>query len=660
MDKPLAFQNLDLLRAIQAEPGQTITALSERLSRDQSNTTKTIKRLEAFIDRDTMALTDAGLAILAADDVAEGRATAPAGAAPGAVFDVTHGQIRPNPDNDRRDWDSAEAVADLDSLADTIVAKGVLQNLSVRATPDGEAEEPWTLVGGERRWRAIGRAIDDGRLPSDYPITVRVGDYADDGEQREVALIENAQRRDLNPIEEALAFKALKDRDRTTAQIAALAKVTDRQVQMRLQLLELSEADQHRMTLPEDDPKFLSVSKARAIIQEANLRAKRISDFETANTPRQRLIMAEVRSAQTAAGGSHWTRLPADPVAMEADPDALALAEAGFVRCTANDLEGTAAISLEWSGSEILDIVSAKDPDAYAARLRQELGLPEPAEDACSIEWLNGPFELSDEAKARIAERKAEQEAQEREQQAKREADDAERLAAKQAVTARDEGFLGAVRSMTDSLRSARPPALSLNIADMAAEADCPLPWSIRFEPDRAGNLEPNLVDANGRHVRAGGAGLEARRLMIAAGVNALAGLPTPEQAPPDPDAVPSDDLDREAFIAAIGEHMAALPDADREELGEVTAEGILDAYLDHVGIAFGDPGYGWTRADALAVLGEFDSAESDQYGDEDSDSEPGSGSALPCGSDDQDDEDLSPALKRLAGVKDAEPVDAE
>jgi len=643
MDKPLAFQNLDLLRLIQAEPGLTPTALSERLARDPSNLTKTLKRLEAFIDRAAMALTEAGRAILAADEVADGRSGRPAAAgAPHDVFDVRHSEIRPNPDNDRRDWDSAEALAELDSLADTIVEKGLLQNLSVRPTPDGQGDAPWTLVGGERRWRAIGRAIEAGKLPDDFPITVRRRDYADEGEQREVALIENAQRRDLNPIEEAMAFKALKDRARTTAQIAALAKCTERQVQMRLQLLDLSGADQRRMTLPEDDPKFLSVSEARKTIQQANAQAKTVTAFEAAWTPRRRLILAEIRMA---AGSAYfYQRVQTDPAGMEADEDAAALARQSMLRATVSERTGQAEVWLDQGSIGLVEALFVPDADGYARRLREELGLPDPGE-AWSIDWLNPPFTIPPELQAKVDAAAAEDEERRRTDAANARARDAARDRLRETCAQAAET---AAAERARHVEDAAPPS-GETVRTIADQIGRPLPWT----PDADGYL----IDANGKRIFAttqnyyAGAG-DAERAMaqlLAVTLNAAAGLSTP----PPPADEETDDLDREAFIAAIADHMAALTDAAREDLGEVTAEAILDDALARENIAFGDDAYSWTHDAArmaLAAFGAEDAADGDTSGS----SEPGSDVA------DGADDALSPALQRLAGVREPQAAETE
>jgi ParB family chromosome partitioning protein len=100
----------------------------------------------------------------------------------------------PNPDQPRLQMDEQK----LDELAQSIRSHGVIQPILVRRTANG-----YEIVAGERRWRAAQRA---GLLK----VPVTVGDIADD-QLLAVALIENIQRENLNPIEEAQAYRRLAD-----------------------------------------------------------------------------------------------------------------------------------------------------------------------------------------------------------------------------------------------------------------------------------------------------------------------------------------------------------------------------------------------------------------------------------------------------------------
>ena len=107
-------------------------------------------------------------------------------------------RLVPNPNQPRRDFDPAA----LDELAGSIRAKGVIQPLLVRAHPTDSSF--YEIVAGERRWRAAQMA-----QLHDVPVLLR---ELSDTEVLEVAIIENIQRADLNPIEEALSYRQLMDR----------------------------------------------------------------------------------------------------------------------------------------------------------------------------------------------------------------------------------------------------------------------------------------------------------------------------------------------------------------------------------------------------------------------------------------------------------------
>jgi ParB family transcriptional regulator, chromosome partitioning protein len=98
-----------------------------------------------------------------------------------------------NPRNPRKNF----AEAELEDLTRSIKDKGLLQPLVVRPRPEGGFE----IVAGERRWRASQRAG-----LHDLPVLVR---ELSDGETLEIAIIENIQRSDLNPLEEARAYRQL-------------------------------------------------------------------------------------------------------------------------------------------------------------------------------------------------------------------------------------------------------------------------------------------------------------------------------------------------------------------------------------------------------------------------------------------------------------------
>ena len=102
-------------------------------------------------------------------------------------------KVEPNKDQPRQDFDEEE----LQALSESIAVHGVIQPLTVRELPSGY----YQIIAGERRWRAA-RMANLSEIPA-------VVIEADDKKAMELALIENLQRQDLNPMEEALGYQSL-------------------------------------------------------------------------------------------------------------------------------------------------------------------------------------------------------------------------------------------------------------------------------------------------------------------------------------------------------------------------------------------------------------------------------------------------------------------
>lgn len=122
-----------------------------------------------------------------------------------AAVEVRLSEIEPNRDQPRKDFDE-EALAE---LADSILKHGLIQPILVRPLSNGT----YQIVAGERRWRAS-------RLAglTQVPVIIR---ELDDTAAMELALIENLQREDLNPVEEALGYKTLLEEYGMTQEKAA-------------------------------------------------------------------------------------------------------------------------------------------------------------------------------------------------------------------------------------------------------------------------------------------------------------------------------------------------------------------------------------------------------------------------------------------------------
>lgn len=114
-------------------------------------------------------------------------------------------KIEPNPDQPRHEFDEEE----LENLAESIAVHGVIQPLTVREQKSGY----YQIIAGERRWRAARKAN-----LTEVPVVII---EADDRKAMELALIENLQRQDLNPVEEAKGYQTLIDEYGLTQEEAA-------------------------------------------------------------------------------------------------------------------------------------------------------------------------------------------------------------------------------------------------------------------------------------------------------------------------------------------------------------------------------------------------------------------------------------------------------
>jgi ParB family chromosome partitioning protein len=160
--------------------------------------------------------------------------------------------LKPNPDQPRKIFDRD----DLEELAASIRDKGVLQPILVRTHP--KEDGVWQIIAGERRWRAAQMA----RL-TEAPIIVK---EMDDVAVFEVAIIENVQRADLNPLEEADAYRLLMERfGRTQDAVAGVVGKSRSHVANTLRLLQLPEEVLQHVRAGK-----LSAGHARALITAPN------------------------------------------------------------------------------------------------------------------------------------------------------------------------------------------------------------------------------------------------------------------------------------------------------------------------------------------------------------------------------------------------------
>jgi len=191
--------------------------------------------------------------------------------------------IRPNPFQPRREFKPDE----LNDLENSIRASGLLQPVTVRERPDGVFE----LVAGERRFRAASRLGW-----AEIPAIVKV---LDDREMLTLALIENLQRSDLNPLDEALGFQRLMQEFTLTQQQVADAVGKDRStVANLLRILQLPEGIKRLLRASQ-----ISLGHARALLAMPNERvmieaARQIVDRGLSVRETERLAQ-EARPADT-------------------------------------------------------------------------------------------------------------------------------------------------------------------------------------------------------------------------------------------------------------------------------------------------------------------------------------------------------------------------
>jgi ParB family transcriptional regulator, chromosome partitioning protein len=161
------------------------------------------------------------VAIPMADGTESAAGTSPAPHA--GLGNIAVADIHPNPDQPRRHF----AEAAIEELAQSLIRHGVVQPIVVRPHAGG-----YQIVAGERRWRAAQRA----QL---HMIPAIVRNFSDK-ETLEIALIENIQRQDLNPIEEAEAYKRLSDEfGHSQAALATVVEKSRSHVANMMRLLEL-------------------------------------------------------------------------------------------------------------------------------------------------------------------------------------------------------------------------------------------------------------------------------------------------------------------------------------------------------------------------------------------------------------------------------------
>jgi ParB family chromosome partitioning protein len=219
----------------------------------------------------------------------------------GGLAEIPTVEIRPNPQQPREHFDEETLAA----LADSIREVGVLQPVLVRAAESGGYE----LIAGERRWRAARRV----GLQT-IPAMIRV---ADDATVLQHAIVENVQREDLNPLEEAAAYQQLiEDFSLTHDDVAVRVGKSRAAISNTLRLLQLPPSIQRSLkdgTIRMGHARALLGTPDRAFQEQLARRvvAEDLSVRQVEEAIRDRQQLPSERPAMAAASAEPGGRLPA-------------------------------------------------------------------------------------------------------------------------------------------------------------------------------------------------------------------------------------------------------------------------------------------------------------------------------------------------------------
>lgn len=254
-------------------------------------------------------------------------------------------QLFPNPDQPRKQFDDNA----LEDLKQSIRSKGVIQPLIVR--PQGGEGNRYEIVAGERRWRAA-QAVGVHEVP------VLIREFSDE-DVLEIAIIENIQRADLNPIEEAAGYEQLMSRfGHTQEKLAAALGKSRSHIANLLRLLNLPERVKNMVIEGQ-----LSAGHARALITAPDpvqladqIVRKGLSVREVERLVRAALNPDQRADPKSAASVKKTTTKDADTQALEGD-----LSAALGMRVSINHDEGkeTGKVTVSYASLDDLDALCA-------------------------------------------------------------------------------------------------------------------------------------------------------------------------------------------------------------------------------------------------------------------------------------------------------------
>jgi ParB family chromosome partitioning protein len=281
-------------------------------------------------------LGDSGVA--AAASVLDNGASAPAAAPAGrGLRTLPVGQLKPGKFQPRRQFEE-EAIAD---LVESVREKGILQPILVRPLDGG-----YEIIAGERRWRAAQRA-----QLHEVPVIIR---EFTDKEALEVALVENLQRQDLSPLEEADGYRRLVDEfSHTQEELAKAVGKSRSHVANMMRLLALPDPIKAMV-----EAKQISAGHARALLtaDDPLALARQVVDKQLNVRQTEKLAAGEAKAKSSAGGrppaASHKD---ADTAALERD-----LAELLGVRVTLTPMGKGGELTIHYGSLEQLDDILSR------------------------------------------------------------------------------------------------------------------------------------------------------------------------------------------------------------------------------------------------------------------------------------------------------------
>lgn len=259
---------------------------------------------------------------------------------------VPIGQLQPNPYQPRRHFPEEE----LQTLIRSVREKGILQPILVRPAKAGG--DTYEIVAGERRWRAAQRC-----QLHEVPVIIR--DFSDT-ESLEIAIVENVQRHDLNPLEEAYGYRRLlQEFGRTQEDVAKVVGKSRSHVANTLRLLDLPEGPQQMVV-----EGTLSAGHARALLAAPDPAAAAAQVVDRALNVRQTEALVrsladrpDPPSATKSGGGNRGPAAKdADTLALERDlTDRL-----GLTVDVRADAKGAGSLTVRFQSLDQLDALVAK------------------------------------------------------------------------------------------------------------------------------------------------------------------------------------------------------------------------------------------------------------------------------------------------------------